>query len=80
MAQADFAGIATSRYVRKLEKGEATPTLQMLESLSRELRISAAAFVALTLAETDTVTDTTILQDLIAELEALIKAEAGKIS
>lgn len=76
IAQADFEGVATSRYIRKLEKGLATPTLQMLESLSGELGISAAAFVALTLAETENGTDTNVLSALVVELEVLVKTAA----
>lgn len=78
IAQADFEGVATSRYVRKLEKGLATPTLQMLASLSGELGLSAAALVALTLAETEDGTDPRVIADLIVELETLVKAGAQK--
>ncbi|MFY1664382.1 helix-turn-helix domain-containing protein [Pseudomonas sp. Pseu.R1] len=78
IAQADFEGVATSRYVRKLEKGLATPTLLMLESLSGELGLSAAAFVALTLAETENGIDPNVLRSVVGELETLIKGGSDK--
>ncbi|MEE4679882.1 helix-turn-helix transcriptional regulator [Pseudomonas alliivorans] len=78
--QADFEGVATSRYIRKLEKGIATPTLQMLISLSAELGLSAVALVALTLAETERGTDPEVLKALSAELDDLIASASDQDS
>jgi transcriptional regulator with XRE-family HTH domain len=51
LTQEDFHPVATDRYVRMLEKGKASPTLQMVCELSTVLTISPAVFMALVMAE-----------------------------
>jgi len=72
LSQEDFHDVATDRYIRNLEKGRASPTVEMLFALSDVLCVSPAMLMVLTNAEVDGASETKAFRALALELSAYL--------
>lgn len=74
LSQEFFSPVVTDRYLRKLEKGGASPTLDTLARLAELLEIHPSTLIAL--CEADRISDTD-LESLLASINEEIRIARG---
>lgn len=71
LIQEDFQGVATDRYIRNLEKGKASPSLDTMMSLCALLKVSPITFVGLIVAECTGQDPHDLMKEAIGEMLAV---------
>lgn len=74
LSQKNLAEVSSRTYVSKLERGQSSPTLEMIVTLSAPLDLSPLGLVALTLATETGQSIKTLISHVEREAEALAQA------
>jgi transcriptional regulator with XRE-family HTH domain len=74
LSQKNLAEVSSRTYVSKLERGQSSPTLEMMSTLSTPLGLSPLGLVALTLATETGHSITSLINHVESELEELAQS------
>lgn len=74
LSQKNLAEVSSRTYVSKLERGQSSPTLEMMATLSSPLGLSPLGLVAMTLATETGQSVKSLLNHVEREVEALAQA------
>ncbi|MDD1963762.1 helix-turn-helix domain-containing protein [Pseudomonas putida] len=74
LSQKDLAQVSSRTYVSKLERGQSSPTLEMISTLSAPLGLSPLALVAVTIAAETGQSTRSLLQQTELEMAELARA------
>ncbi|NUT76876.1 helix-turn-helix domain-containing protein [Pseudomonas sp. C1C7] len=78
LSQKNLAEVSSRTYVSKLERGQSSPTLEMMSTLSSPLGLSPLGLVALTLATETGQSIRSLINHVENEFEELVQAGALK--
>jgi transcriptional regulator with XRE-family HTH domain len=74
LSQKNLAEVSSRTYISKLERGQCSPTLEMITSLSSPLRVSPLTLIALTIGAESGQSIKTLVSRLESELTELASA------
>ncbi|MCS3470930.1 transcriptional regulator with XRE-family HTH domain [Pseudomonas sp. JUb42] len=74
LSQKNLAEVSSRTYISKLERGQCSPTLEMITSLSAPLRVSPLTLIALTIGAESGQSIKTLVDRLESELTELANA------
>lgn len=78
LSQYKLAEVSSRTYVSKLERGQSSPTLEMMSTLSSPLGVSPLALVALTLAAESGQSISSLIMHAEREIDELSQADVLK--
>jgi transcriptional regulator with XRE-family HTH domain len=74
LSQKDLAQVSSRTYISKLERGQSSPTLEMISTLSAPLGLSPLALVAVTIAAETGQSTRALIQQTEKEMAELARA------